>query len=153
MSDYTTWITVATPITVAVLGTVGTIWVKRLSKRQDQAAVRKTNAEAESIEVKTARDLVADIKQMMADQRVEYESKLATTRSELSNVADRQRIVELKQSMLLAALAAHAPWDEAAWATLKAKHPEYPPPPPIDSDGRTLLRGIDPLEDKDDPDD
>ncbi len=149
MTSGAAFIGVLTPIMVAVLGIIGTIWAKRLSKRQDEAGARKIEAEATSIEVKTAREIASDLKALLAEQRTDYESKLATTRSELAAVADRQKVVELRQHMLLAALAAHAPWDEAAWASLKAKYPEYPPPPPIDAEGRIMMRGGDPLDDED----
>lgn len=133
--------TIGTPVLVAALGLLGTLWAKSMTRRTDDATVRKTHAEAVAIEVNTARGLVEQIKEMMADQRVDYEARLATTRAEVQALNERTRATETRQHMLMAALVAHAPWDEAAWAALKASQPDYPPPPPLKGDGNQPLRG------------
>ena len=124
-------VTIGTPIAVAVLGIAGTVWGKALSRRTEDATARKLNAETVSIEVSTARGLVEDVKKLMSDQRVEYESRLAATRSELAALTERFKVVEMRQQMLLAALAAHAPWDQAAHNALRSITPDFPPPPPL----------------------
>lgn len=127
-------LTIGTPILVAVLGVVATIWGKRLSRRTEEATARKTNAEAISIEVETARGLIEDVKKAMIDQRTEYEARAVETRTELDTLVERVRLFEVRQQVLLAQLTAHQPWDEAAFAALRATTPGYPPPPPIDPD-------------------
>lgn len=134
--------TVGTPALVAALGVVGVVWAKRMSRRSEDATARKTHAEAVAIEVQTSRGLVEEVKTLMADQRADYEGRLATTRAELAGLAERTRTTETRQHMLMAALVAHAPWDEAAWAALKSNQPGFPPPPPLDvAGGHQLLRG------------
>ncbi len=136
--DYQQWLIVLTPIVVATLGVAGTVWGKRLSKRAEQASAVKTEAEAENTNVATARGLVEEVKKLYAEQRainaeqrVDYEARLAATRVELNTLSERVKTFEQRQVMLFAALAAHAPWDEAAWATLRTTTPGYPAPPPL----------------------
>lgn len=129
--NWATGVTVGTPIAVAALGIIGAIWGKRLSRRTEDATARKTYAEASSIEVQTARGLVEDVKKLMLDQRAEYESRLTATRTELGALTDRVKVFEVRQQVLLAMLAAHAPWDEAALAALRSNTPAWPPPPPL----------------------
>ncbi len=124
-------VTIGTPVAVAALTIIGTLWAKRLSKRTDDAGARKLNAEATQIEVQTARGLVAEVKELMANQRTDYESRLAATRAELASLSERLKVQELRSQVLVAALAAHGPWDEAAYAALRATVPGYPPPPPL----------------------
>src|ERR1051325_6680482 len=110
--------TIATPIIVAVLALFGTIWGKNLSKRTDVANARRADAEAEGTHVETARGLMDEVRQLYneqrnlnQEQRVEYETRLAGTRGELSALTKRFKTVEVRQAALIAALAAHAPWD------------------------------------------
>lgn len=136
-----TWVQVAaigTPLLVAALGLVGTVWLKMLSRSTEDAAARKVHAEAVSIEVATARGLVDEVVAMMAHQRTDYEARLTATRNELAAVAERIRVTEERQQAFMSAVAAHTPWDEAAWRALQALHPAYPPPPPLSFDAFTV---------------
>lgn len=131
MSVWVDTATVGTPLLVAALGLAATIWAKRLSRRTEDANARKLTAEAASIEVQTARGMLDEVIEMMAHQRTEYETRLTATRADLAVLSERTRITEARQQAFMAALVAHAPWDEAAWAALKTQHPTYPPPPPL----------------------
>ncbi len=140
-------VTIATPIVVAFLALVGTIWGKNLSKRTDEATARRTDAEGEKTHVETARGLMEEVRNLYneqrnlnAEQRVEYEARLASTRGELTALTDRFKTVEVRQAALIAALAAHAPWDFAAYEALRKTFDAYPPPPPLDPEPIVNLR-------------
>lgn len=141
-------LTIVTPIIVAVLALVGTVYGRRLSKRTDTATARRTEAEATKLDVETARGLVEEVRTLSneyrsryneerernTEQRVEYEKRLTTATTQLGSISDQVRLFEARQATLLAMLAAHAPWDFAAWSALKQSYPDYPGPPPLDAD-------------------
>jgi hypothetical protein len=124
-------VTIGTPIALGAITVIGTVWAKRMSKRTEDAGARKLHAEATQIEVATARGLVAEVKELMANQRADYEARLAATRAELASISERLKVQELRSQVLVAALAAHGPWDEAAYAALRTTTPGYPSPPPL----------------------
>ncbi len=79
-------------------------------------------------------------KNLNQEQRVDYEKRLSSTQGELMNLADWVKTVEVRQAALIAGLAAHAPWDFAAYEALKASFDNYPPPPPLDPGRMVNLR-------------
>lgn len=132
--------TAATTVAVPVVTIVGAIWVKRLSKRQEESAAHKTDVEAHSVEVDTARHLLDDVRKMYAEQRtvnaddkIKHAEELAKMEEKVKSVEANQLATDRKLTVLLAGLAAHAPWDQAAYNALVATTPGYPPPPPIDA--------------------
>lgn len=151
------WVPIATTVTtiaVPVLGLIGGIWLKRLSRRTDEAVAKreeatgkreeatahKTDVEAKSTEVDIARQLLDDVREMYAEQRqvnendkVKHAAELATMEQKVKSVEANQLTTDRKLTVLLAGLAAHQPWDDAAYAAMTAITPGYPPPPPIDS--------------------
>ncbi len=140
-------VTIGTPIIVALLALVGTVWGKNLSKRTDEANARRTDAEGEKTHVETARGLMEEVRTLYSEQRnlnqeqrVEYETRLAATRGELGALTERFKTVEVRQAALIAALAAHAPWDFAAYEALRKTYDSYPPPPPLDPEPIVSLR-------------
>lgn len=139
--------TIATPLLVGVLALVGTMWGKSLSKKTDRANALRAEAEGERTHVETARGLMDEVRQLYTEQRnlnqeqrVEYETRLASTRGELGALVDRFKTVEVRQAALIAALAAHAPWDFAAYEALRKTFDSYPPPPPLDPEPIVNLR-------------
>lgn len=143
MSGWVPVVSVATPIILGVLSTVGVVWGKRLQRRTDAAAAAKLTAEAQSVEVATARSLLEDVRELYAEQRTQHREDIVAVRGELAAVKEAHR-VELDQvkeqhrdthhrlMTLIGQLARHRPWDEAAYEALVAVTPAYPPPPPID---------------------
>jgi hypothetical protein len=128
-------------IITAAGGIVGTVWVKRLNRRLDDATAaktvaesRKADAETISLEVATARGLISDVKQMLNDQRAEF------------LVRDSQRIEQIKElttqvgenreqlRALRASFASHSTWDGDAVAALRQHLPSFPDPPPVNFD-------------------
>jgi hypothetical protein len=145
--NWTTVFTIATPIIVAALALFGTVWGKSLSKRTDVATARRTEAEGEKTHVETARSLMDEVRNLYneqrtlnAEQRLDYEKRLSGTRGELTALVERFKTVEVRQAALIAALAAHAPWDFAAYEALRQTFKSYPPPPPLDPDPIVSLR-------------
>ncbi len=141
--------TIGTPIIVAILGLAGVIWGKNLSKRTDLANARKAESEAARTDVETAKLLMEELrgmydnqKKVTEEQRVDYEKRLSSTRGELGLLADWVKTVEVRQAALITALAAHAPWDFAAYEALKASFDNYPPPPPLDPEPIVSLRNV-----------
>lgn len=130
----------------AVVTTVGTVAVKRMGRRLDQATAVKTEAEtgkarAEtvSIEVATARALLADVKDMLVDQRQQYESQIAMLQGQqeaqiqsvrVQHQADMRSTAE-RLSGLEKAVAVHREWDVAATAILRQVNPDFQDPPPL----------------------
>ncbi|MBB3099021.1 hypothetical protein FHR83_006727 [Actinoplanes campanulatus] len=128
---------------------MGTIVVKRLNRRLDEATTVKTEAEtgkarAEtvSIEVATARGLLADVKQMMTEQREAYEQQIAMARGQqeaqiqsvrVQHQAD-MRTMEARLSGVEKAFRRHAEWDDQATTVLRRVHPDFPDPPPVTFD-------------------
>lgn len=140
MTNWVQTATVATPIAVAVLGLAGVVWGKRLARRTDDAVATKTEAEAHQTEINTARSLLEDVRAMYVQQKTEARQDKAELSAELSGVKAELRAVEKSQAetdhklmVLLAELAAHRPWDSAAFTALTARDPNYPPPPPINA--------------------
>ncbi len=132
-------VTIATPIVVAFLALIGTMWGKSLSRKTDAATARRTETEATRNEVDTARGLVEEISKLYkeqrtlnTEQRVDYEKRLTAAVTQLGSLSDEVKVFSARQATLLAMLAAHAPWDFAAYSALKQGYPDYPPPPPLD---------------------
>lgn len=132
-------------IVVAVITTVGTIVVKRLNRRLDEATTikthaetgkaaaetRKADAETVSIEVATARALLTEVRELMVEQRAGYETQVQSLRTQhqadMRMMADRLGGIEK-------AVSAHREWDVAASAILRTVSGEFPDPPPLTFD-------------------
>ena len=150
-----TWVPALLGVLITAFGgIVGTVWVKRLSHRVDEATAvktesesRKADAETASIEVSTARGLIADIKTMMQDQRSNYESQIGMLRgqseaqiqsvvarhqADMGDLTHRLTGLETKMSALRGALLRHRDWDRQATDVLQQVNPKFPQPPPID---------------------
>jgi hypothetical protein len=143
-------------VLVAAVTGVVTWAVRRQSKAVDQATEKKTRAEeaktraeAESVQVKTALELLASVRLMLAEQQREYEGRLSRVSSDhqsrlaqlaadhqaqLKALAERIAGTEDDQRRLRAAFASHQTWDADAVATLRQINPEWPDPPPISLD-------------------
>lgn len=133
------WLTAVTAVSVPALALVGTVWAKRLSRRQDTAQARKTEAEAVSVEVATAQGLLKTVQEWsetrLKEQKTDYESRISNLRSEhderLKAVMERLAILDEQQRALRAAFAAHEMWDRDAVAALRTTHADWPDPPAI----------------------
>ncbi len=134
-----TWLPALIGVMVtAVLGAVGTIAVKRMNRRLDEATTVKTEAEtgkarAEtvSIEVATARSLLAEVREMMVEQRAGYETQVQSLRTQ--HQADMKNVVD-RLSGLESAIARHREWDVAATAVLRTVNASFEDPPPLTFD-------------------
>jgi hypothetical protein len=142
-----TWLpTLLGVIITAAGGAVGTVLVKRLNRRLDDATADKTGAESRkadaetvSIEVATARGLISDIKTMMSEQREQYEGQIALARGQseaqieavrLQHQADMKAMTE-RMSGIEGAFARHRAWDDQATAILRQTDGSFPDPPPV----------------------
>ncbi len=127
-------------LSAAIIAAISGWVVRRANRRVDAATVRRTEAEAASIEVKTARELLADVKTSMAErlaeQRTDYEQRITALRerhdSEIKALNERMSGLEDRSTRMLAAILAHVPWDADALAEVRRIRPEWPSPPPID---------------------
>jgi hypothetical protein len=130
-----TWLpTFIVGVLTAVCGVVGTIVVKHMNRRLDDATTdktqsesRKVEAEAESTQVTTARGLVAEIRAMMVDQRQTYEAVRVQHQSDMKSMKDRMSGIE-------AAFTRHREWDDQATAVLRQTQGDFPDPPPVHFD-------------------
>ncbi|GAA0494672.1 hypothetical protein Ade02nite_19930 [Paractinoplanes deccanensis] len=141
-----TWLpAVLGTVIAAAIGAAATVVVARMKRRLDEATTaktvaesRKAEAETVSVEVATARSLIAEIKAMMADQRADYESRLTEVRvrheGDVKALTERVSGVEDRERQLRAAIGAHSMWDSTAVAALRATNPDFPEPPPINLD-------------------
>ena len=134
-----TWLpTLIGVIVAAVVGAVGTIAVKRMNRRLDEATTVKTEAEggkarAEtvSIEVATARGLITEIREMMTEQRAGYETQVQSLRTQ--HQADMKGVVD-RLSGLEQAISRHREWDIAATEILRTVRADFEAPPPLTFD-------------------
>lgn len=122
----------------AVVTAVGAIVVKRMQRRLDEATAVKTEAEtgkarAEtvSIEVATARGLLAEVREMMVEQRAGYETQVQSLRTQ--HQAD-MRVFADRLGGIEKAIATHREWDVAATEILRQVSPEFRDPPPLTFD-------------------
>jgi hypothetical protein len=130
--------------TITVLGTLGVglitglfSWVvRRQSRVLDIATVRKTDAETASQEVRTARELLTDMRtyfaERLADQAAEHREEIAQVSAQVEGLESQVRAMAQQHRDLQVAYAAHRLWDQTAWARLLQVEPTYPPPPNIE---------------------
>jgi hypothetical protein len=135
---------------VGVVITVGgALWVKRLSRRLENAQANKTDsesrkaeAEAESTQVTTARGLVAEIRSMMVDQRETYEGQIRMLQErgnaqietvQVQHSADMKAMTD-RLCGIEASFRRHRDWDVHATALLRQSDPSFPDPPPVHFD-------------------
>lgn len=133
----------------AVVTAVGTVVVKRMNRRLDEATTVKTEAETKkaaaetvSIEVATARGLLADVKAVMVEQREAYEQQIAMARGQQEAQIQSVRVQHEADMRGLAARlsgiekswAEHRAWDVAATEVLRQSNPDFPDPPPVTFD-------------------
>jgi hypothetical protein len=131
-----TWLPALIGVVIAaVVGAVGTVAVKRMNRRLDEATAVKTEAEtgkarAEtvSIEVATARALLSEVREMMVEQRAGYETQVQSLRTQ--HQADMRQLAD-RLGGIEKAVAIHREWDLAATAILQQVSPEFQPPPPF----------------------
>ncbi len=144
-----TWLPAIIAAVITAAGAAGgTVWVKRMNRRLDDATTNKTvaesrkaEAETTSIEVSTARSLITEIKDLMAQQKVEFAEQKAefaardAERSEqikalTGQVSDNREQLRAVQN----AISAHEMWDRDAVAALRQNIPGFPDPPPVNVD-------------------
>lgn len=136
------WMAAAATIVAAIIGMFSAIKVRNANKRVDEATARKSDAEAASFEVKTARDLLQDVQQWsekrLVEVRSDYEQRITALRerhdSELKTLQEGQADLTEQFRALRAAFAAHETWDADAVALLRTIQPQYPAPPAIHID-------------------
>lgn len=114
--------------------------VRRQSRSIDSATARKTEAETVAQEVKTARELLVDMRsyfsERLSDQATEHKQEmeyiadqLQLLKVEMRELRDQQREQQREQQR---SFVQHRSWDQSAWARLLQADPEYPPPPTIE---------------------
>lgn len=133
----------------AVVTAMGTVAVKRMGRRLDEATTVKTEAEtgkarAEtvSIEVATARALLSDVKDMLVDQRQQYETQIAMLQGQQEALIQSVRVrhdadmrsMQDRLGGIETAWAAHREWDVAATQILRQVEPDFRDPPPLTFD-------------------
>lgn len=129
-------ITSAGVIAVGAIGGIVNYLIKRQGRGVDDATARKTEAETVAVEVKTARELLADVKSYFTDRLTEQAADHARETAELNRRIDdlskRVLSVETASQALRAAWDIHRAWDVRAYEALRITHPDYPPPPMLD---------------------
>lgn len=129
---------------ITVLGTaaVGAITglfsyvVRRQSRSIDLATARKTEAETTSQEVKTARELLVDMRsyfsERLSDQANEHKQEMGHISEQVLELKTQMREVREQQRLLQQSYLLHRSWDQTAWARLLQVDPSFPPPPMIE---------------------
>lgn len=133
--------TVIGAIVAALIAAGATVVVKRMSRRLDEATTsktvaesRKAEAETVSVEVATARSLIAEIKAMMADQRAEFIQRDTQRAEQLKELTSQVGENREQLRAVRSAFASHAMWDGDAVAALRQHLPSFPDPPPVHFD-------------------
>jgi muconolactone delta-isomerase/predicted outer membrane lipoprotein len=128
-------------LVTAAGGIVGTVWVKRMNRRLDDATAAKTTAESRkadaetvSLEVATARSLISEIKAMMADQRAEFSARDSERAGQIKELVTQTSENREQLRALRASFASHSTWDADAVAALRQHLPSFPDPPPVNFD-------------------
>jgi hypothetical protein len=123
-------------IAVAAIGGLVNWLIKRQARPVDAATARKIEAETVAEEVKTARELLAEVKEYfrerLAAQAAEHKQETEELRQELSDLRTRVQTVEMQTQAMRLAWMVHRAWDETAWTLLRVSNPDYPAPPPVD---------------------
>lgn len=126
---------IATVAVGAIAGLVNWL-VRRQGRGVDTATARKTEAEAVATEVKTARELLQEIRTYFTDrlreQGEDHSREIGMLNQQIEMLTKRVGSVESQQVAMRNAFAVHRSWDETAWTLLKAANPDYPAPPPVE---------------------
>jgi hypothetical protein len=119
----------------AIAGVVNWL-IKRQGKGGDDATARKTEAETVAVEVRTARELLADVKtyfsERLTEQAADHARETAELNRRIDDLSQRVDTVETASRALRVAWDVHRAWDIRAYEALRATHPDYPPPPVMD---------------------
>lgn len=144
----------------AILGTLGTVYVKRMGRGVDDATIEKTYAETKKLridsdgrEVEIARGLLDDIRKELDRYRTEMERDRERHAAEMerdraqhtrqvveltetndkryADVAAQLDKVQAAQAELRDRIDEHAPWDIAAHELLRRHDADFPDPPPL----------------------
>lgn len=129
-------ITVLGSVAVGAITGLFSYVVRRQSRTIDSATARKTEAETVSQEVKTARELLADMKSYFSDrlaaQDTEHREEIAHIAEQLQHLRDQMREIRQMQRLQQQSYVLHRGWDQTAWSRLLQYDPTYPPPPTIE---------------------
>jgi uncharacterized protein HemX len=129
-------ITAAGAVAVAVVGAAVNYLMKRQSKGADDATARKTEAETVAVEVKTARELLAEVKSYFSDrlteQAADHKLEVESLNRKIDDLSRRVESVETQSRTIRQAWQIHDAWDKAAYEALRTSHPDYPPPPVVE---------------------
>lgn len=115
-------------VVIAALGGGGVtaIVVKYMSRSVDDATAAKVRAEAESTAKRAASSEVDILRKIIAEVR-DAEARKSQRIDALEKRLDK---LEERERHMLTRAAVHEGWVQAAYATLVAQNPQYPPPPP-----------------------
>ncbi len=137
----------ADPGVIALMSVAGTVsvgaiaglvnWlVRRQDRGVDVANARRTEAEAAATEVKTARELLQEIRtyftERLHEQAEDHTREIALLNQQITLLTTRVGSVEAQQVAMRTAFAIHRGWDTTAWEILRGYDPNYPPPPPVE---------------------
>ncbi len=129
-------ITVLGSVSVGAITGLFSYVVRRQSRSIDSATARRTEAETVAQEVKTARELLVDMRsyfsERLADQATEHRDEIAHITEQLQQLRDQMREVRQQQRVQQQSYVLHRGWDQNAWARLLQIDPNYPPPPTIE---------------------
>lgn len=137
--DGTALVAVITVLGTVAVGSITGLFsyvVRRQSRTIDTATARKTDAETVAQEVKTARELLAEMRtyfsERLSDQAAEHKEEIADVSERLEQLKDEVRGLRAQQRLLQQSYVVHRAWDQTAWARLLQVDPTYPPPPAIE---------------------
>lgn len=129
-------ITVLGSVSVGAITGLFSWVVRRQSRSIDAATTRKTEAETVAQEVKTARELLTDMRSYFAErlaaQDVEHKQEIAHVSEQLQDLKEQMAELRQQQRLLRQSYAPHRDWDQNAWMRLLQLDPSYPPPPTIE---------------------
>ena len=85
-----------------------------------EVAAKKAVAETNSIEVNTVRDVLNEMNQYRG-----------TLTAQISELADKIKVLEDRERHMLTRAATHEAWDRMSFSMLLQLNPNHPPPPPL----------------------
>lgn len=121
--------TVAGTVAVGAIGGLVNWLIRRQSRSLDNATVRKTEADTVATEVKTARELLQEIRAYFTERLKEQAEDHAR---EIDLLNKRMASIEAQQVAMRSSFATHRTWDEQAWAKIRTSDPDWPPPPQVE---------------------
>ncbi len=106
---------------------VGPLILKKVQSNKENAETQETAARSDSLQVATAKEVVALVREDLVGKNVEIAEQKVTVK----DLVRRIELLEERERHGLVRAAVHEAWDEMAFRKLLVLDPTFPPPPPL----------------------